>query len=106
MAGKRSTPEPFEATSDSLRVITAMTPPATALSPGVVITNLMSDRSTLPVASIRAEQRRLEPSADTTIVEVPAGTLEFFVAEHHGLEDWTVTIQELRPAPVSSADTD
>jgi hypothetical protein len=106
MEGKRSTPEPFETTSDSLRVITAMTPPAAPLSPGVVITTLMSDRTTLPVASIRAEQRRLEPSADTTIVVVPAGKLEFFIPEHHGLDDWTVTIQELRPAPASPTDSD
>jgi len=105
MAGKRATPERFETTSDSLRIITAMSPPATVLSPGVVITNLMSDRTTLPVATVRAEQRRPEPGADTTIVEVPAGVLEFFVPEHHGLEDWTVTIQELRPAPRSSPDS-
>jgi hypothetical protein len=100
MRGKQSTPEPFRTTSDALRVITTLGSPSSPYAPGLVITNLLSDSTALPVASIRAEQRRVEgATADTTVVEVPPGRLYFFVAEHRGLEDWGVSIQEFRPAP-------
>lgn len=100
MTGRTSQPEPFHARSDSLRVITTMTSTGTSYTERLVITNLLSKSSPVPVASVRAQQRLLgQTTADTTVVEAAAGELRFFVAEHRGLSDWTVTIQEIRPAP-------
>lgn len=91
-------PERFVSTSERLRIITAMGPNQTVHNAGFVVTNLLSDDTSLPVASVRAQQFRLDSeTADTTEVSVPAaGTLYFYVAEHRRLADWTVTIQEFR----------
>ncbi len=111
LEGKLSRPEPFTTRSDSVRVITTLEPAISEYMPGLVITNLLSDSSALPVASIRAGQRILSAaSADTAVVAVPRGELKFFVAEHKGLTGWTVTIQEFRPptspeSPVSAPAT-
>ncbi|HET7273973.1 MAG TPA: hypothetical protein VFI91_02270 [Longimicrobiaceae bacterium] len=98
LEGKHTRPEPFIVSSDSVRVITTLEPAVSEYIPGRVITNLLSDSSALAVATIRAEQRRLTvTTADTAVVAVPTGDLDFFVAEHRGLTGWTVTIQEFRP---------
>ncbi len=100
MATRSTRPERFRATSPRLRIITAMGPNSTVHNVGFVVTNILSDETTLPVASVRAQQFRLDIEvADTTEVEVPSpGNLYFFVAEHRRLPDWSVTIQEYRTA--------
>lgn len=106
---RSSRPEPFTSTSTRLRVITTMGPNQTEYDAGFVVTNLLSDETTLPVASVRAQQIRLDSaSVDTTEVNVPTtGKLYFFVAEHRRLADWRVSIQEFRPAaePATSGKT-
>ncbi|MBA2671060.1 MAG: hypothetical protein H0U67_11870 [Gemmatimonadetes bacterium] len=99
MATRSTRPERFLSTTTRLRVITDMGPNQTVHNVGFVMTNIMSDNTTLPVASVRAQQFRLDISvADTTEITVPeAGPLYFFVAEHRRLPDWHVTIQEYRP---------
>ncbi len=99
MGGRSTRPERFETRSDSLRVITTTGTASSSYIAGLIVTNVLSDATSLPVASIRVEQRRLgETAADTTVVEVPAGPLYLFVARHQGLNDWTVTLQEFRPS--------
>jgi hypothetical protein len=99
MASRSTRPERFTATTTRLRVITEMGPNQTVHNVGFVTTNILSDNTTLPVASVRAQQFRLDISAaDTTEITLPqAGPLYFFVAEHRRLPDWRVTIQEYRP---------
>jgi hypothetical protein len=93
-------PTRFHASGSELRIITRMGPPASPVSPGLIITNLLSETSTLPVASVRAEQSRPdEISVDTTEVAVPPGNLYLFIAQQRGLSSWTVIVQERRPAP-------
>lgn len=90
-------PRTFRASTSSLRVITRMGSLLSPLAPGRVISNILSDASALPVASVRAEQLWADTViADTTEIEAGPGELELFVAEHRGLQDWTVTVQERR----------
>jgi hypothetical protein len=98
MATRSTRPERFRSSTTRLRVITEMGPNQTVHNVGFVTTNILSDNTTLPVASVRAQQFRLDISvADTTEITVPeAGPLYFFVAEHRRLPDWRVTIQEYR----------
>jgi hypothetical protein len=99
MEGKRNRPEPFATTSDTLRVITAVEPAISPYLPGLVVTNLLSDATAMPVATIRTQQSIVDTiTADTVVVQVPAGTLQFFVPEHRGLTGWRVTVQEWRPS--------
>lgn len=88
-------PERFQARSAELRVITRMGELISPLTPGLVVTNILSDRTSLPLASVRAEQNRPDSvTVDTTDVEVESGELYLFVAEHRGLKEWTVVVQE------------
>jgi hypothetical protein len=93
-------PTRFRSSTSELRVITRMGPTASPVSPGLIITNLLSESSALPLASVRAEQRRIDTvSVDTTEVAVPPGDLYLFIAQQRGLSSWAVTVQERRPAP-------
>jgi hypothetical protein len=98
MQNRQRTPERFVTRSDTLRVLTTMNALTSPYVPGLVITNVLADGTSLPVASVRAQQERPDATTvDTAVVGVPRGTLYFFVAEHRGLTDWRVTVQELRP---------
>lgn len=92
---ERVAPLAFRASSPELRVIVRMEELISPYTPGLVVANLLSDRSALPIASVRAEQLRTDTViADTTEVQVEPGELYLFIAEHRGLQDWTVTVQE------------
>ena len=98
MRTRSTRPERFRSTSTELRVISTMGPNLSSHNAGFVTTNLLSDETTLPVATVFARQARLDvASVDTTEVTVPsAGHLYFFVAEHRRLPDFNITIQEFR----------
>lgn len=94
---RSAVPEPFETRSDSLRIITSMGALLSPYTPGLIVTNLVLRESLVPVASIRAEQRLVdETTVDTSVVRVGDEDLSFFVAEHRGLSNWTVILQEPR----------
>jgi hypothetical protein len=96
---RKPTPETFVTASGSLRVITTLHDLVSPLRPGLLVTNLLSDATALPIASIHVEQLRLSgATVDTTAVEVPPGRIHFFVAEQRGLQGWEVRIEELAPA--------
>ena len=90
-------PVPFRAISSELRVITRMGGTSSPYSPGRVIANILSEESSMPVASVRAEQNPPDSIiVDTTNVTAGPGRLELYIAEHRGLKDWQVTVQERR----------
>lgn len=91
-------PVTFRSTREELRVVTRMGESISPYSQGRVVSNILSDRSSLPLASVRAEQPRLDTiTSDTTEVTVEPGELQLYIAEQRGLQEWRVTVQEKRP---------
>lgn len=92
-----STPLTIHVSSDSLRVITSVGGSESPYAPGLVVTNLLSDPLTPPVASVRGEPRFIDSTTvDTSVVQVPKGRLYLFVPQHFGLKGWKVVVQEPR----------
>jgi hypothetical protein len=90
-------PTPLRASSDSLRVITTLGAGESPYSPGLVLTNVLSNPLTPPVASVRGVPRFTDrESVDTTVVGVPKGQLYLFIPQHYGVKDWSVVVQEQR----------
>lgn len=98
----RSTvPVRFYTTSDVLHVITKLGSLESPTEPGLVLLNLLSGTGAVSVASIRAEQlRRDTTTVDTTVVKVDPGTLQLYVAEAHGVTEWSVKVQAPLSAPL------
>jgi len=93
-------PTRFHASAPELRIVTRMGPTASPVSQGLIITNVLSESSTLPLASVRAEQLRInQVSVDTTEVTVTPGNLYLFIAQQRGLSSWTVVVEERRSEP-------
>lgn len=90
-------PVTFQSTREELRIVTRMGESISPYSQGRVISNILSERSALPLASVRAEQPRLDTiTFDTTEVTVEPGELQLYIAEQRGLKEWRVTVQEKR----------
>jgi hypothetical protein len=98
MESRSRRPEQFRSTGRQLRIITEMGPNQSPHNPGFVTTNILSDETTLPLATVTARQGRLDSTTiDTAAITVShVGNLYFYVVEHRRLAEWTVTIQEFR----------
>ena len=95
LAGKSAVPVPFISSGRELRVITELGPLSSEVSTGLVISNLLPDGSVVPVASFRAQRNLLKgEEADTFFFTAPAGTNYLYIAEFHGLDSWTVSVEE------------
>lgn len=89
-----TSPREIEHSRDSLRIISELLEASSAVSTGVVVTNLLTPLM-VPVASVYAEQRLPTLAhTDTTMLAVESTPLLLHIAEHRGLIRWRVTVQE------------